>query len=199
MEQAAPMRTAIPIAMALLTLVTSCVRSGPGRNTDAGGISPQGTAAQDSGTVEDPELLWTYQGLGRGYGAPLISGEGIFINAEEDGKSYTVCLEHDGTFRWRTPNGKEFVGFDVATSYPGTRSAPAIRGKLVNAESGTGHLSCFEARSGELVSKVDLVKDYHGKQTTAVPGCGNRSDQPFSKGCIREHPTGRRSALRLWP
>ncbi len=167
------MRTGIPIALTLIILVTSCVRSGPGRGTVAGETGPQGSAGSHAGTGEDPELLWTYHGLGRGYGAPLISGEGIFINAEEDGQSYTVCLEHDGTFRWRAPNGKEFMGFDFSASYPGTRSAPAIRGRYVYAASGTGHLSCFDARNGDLVWKVDMVEDFQGK-----PGDFGYSETP---------------------
>jgi outer membrane protein assembly factor BamB len=167
------MRTSIPIALTLVTLVTSCVRSGPGRSTDAGETGPPGSAGSHAGTGETPELLWTYRGLGRGYGAPLISGEGIFINAEEDGQSYTVCLEHDGTFRWKAPNGKEFLGFDFSASYPGTRSAPAIRGQYVYAASGMGHLSCFDARNGDLSWKTDLVEDFQGK-----PGDFGYSETP---------------------
>ena len=124
-------------------------------------------------SVKDPEILWKYEGLGKGYGGPCISEEGIFVNAEEDGKSYTVCLDHEGSFQWRSPNGKEFMGFDFSAAYPGTRSSPTVKGKLVYAASGMGHLSCFDTRDGKLNWSVDLVKVYGGK-----PGDFGYSESP---------------------
>lgn len=132
-----------------------------------------GPPQKGSDAVKDPELLWKSEGLGKGYGGPCISREGIFVNAEEDGNSYTVCLEADGTFRWRSPNGKEFMGLDFSATYPGTRSAPTVFGKQVYAASGLGHLSCFDARSGNVIWTVDLVKDYDGK-----PGDFGYSESP---------------------
>ena len=123
--------------------------------------------------VPDPELVWKYQGLGRGYGGPLVTDEGIYINAEEDGNSYTVCLGLDGTFRWRSPNGEEFLGTGFSASYPGTRSVPSCRGKLVYAISGMGHLSCFHRQNGEVIWSTDLVADFQGK-----PGDFGYSESP---------------------
>ncbi len=52
---------------------------------------------QGSEPAKGPELLWKYEGLGKGYGAPLITKEGIFINAEEEGNSYsTTSLKTSG-------------------------------------------------------------------------------------------------------
>jgi len=130
-------------------------------------------AQKGSEALKDPELLWTYEGLGKGYGGPCISKEGIFVNAEEDGNSYTVCLKADGTFRWKSPNGKEFMGLDFSASYPGTRSSPTIFGKHVYAASGLGHLSCFDTRKGNVIWAVDLINDYDGK-----PGDFGFSESP---------------------
>lgn len=130
--------------------------------------------AQKSGEpARDPELLWKYEGLGRGFGGPCISKEGIFVNAEENGYSYTLCLEPEGTLRWRSPNGKEFVGSDISVTYPGTRSAPAILDRYVYAASGMGHVSCFDSRDGEVLWAVDLIEDYEG-----VPGDFGYSESP---------------------
>ena len=41
---------------------------------------------------EGPELFWKYEGLGRGYAAPVVTDEQIFINAEAEGNSYLVSL-----------------------------------------------------------------------------------------------------------
>jgi outer membrane protein assembly factor BamB len=109
------------------------------------------------------ELLWKYDGLGKGYGAAAISKEGVFINAEEDGESYLVCLDPDGTFRWKSPNGKEFMGMDYSASYPGTRASPAVSGRFVYAVSGMGFLSCFDTRSGKVIWSIDLITELDGK------------------------------------
>ena len=116
------MLRSILIVAGLITFMSSC--------------HPPGQ--QGSESTGSFELLWKYEGLGKGYGAPAISKEGIFINAEEDGKSYLVCLDPDGTFRWKSPNGKEFMGMDFSASYPGTRAAPAVSGRFVYAVSGMG-------------------------------------------------------------
>lgn len=130
---------------------------------------------QGSESSEGPELLWKYDGLGRGYGSPCITGKGIFVNAEEDGNSYTVCLDAKGTFRWKSPNGKEFVGMDYSASYPGTRSAPSVSGGFVYAASGMGHLSCFDTRNGDVIWSVDLLHDFQGK-----PGDFGYSESPVT-------------------
>ena len=111
--------------------------------------------------------------MGRGYGAPAISNEGIFINAEDNDSSYTVCLDHQGNFRWQSPNGLEFTGIDFTASYPGTRSTPTIKGNKVYAASGTGHLSCCDIRDGTIGWAVDMVNDFQG-----VPGEFGYSESP---------------------
>ena len=153
--------------------MSSCDRSGQrGSESATGEISP-GTRLLDSWPREGPELLWIYEGLGKGYGKPLILNEGIFINGEEDGNSYTLCLDHKGVFQWRSSNGKEFMGMDYSAAYPGARSTPTLMGRRVYAFSGTGHLSCFDKDNGKVIWSVDLVKDFQG-----VPGDFGYSASP---------------------
>lgn len=173
MGHAVPMQKRYVILIALTLLMGSCNRPGPTRGDPSPGEISQGTYLLDSWPGDGPELLWKCEGLGRGYGGPLISGERIFINGEEAGNSYTQCLDQNGKIRWRSPNGKEFVGTDYSASYPGTRSTPAVKGQLVYAASGTGHLSCFDTRSGRVIWSVDLVKDFQG-----VPGDFGYSESP---------------------
>ncbi len=151
----------------------SCHPSGSPAKESGSGVNFPETRLLDEWPREGPELLWKYEGLGKGYGSPAISQEGIFINGEEQGNSYLVCLDHHGTLRWRCPNGTEFVGTDFAASYPGTRSAPTVKGQLVYAISGTGHVSCVDARQGDVIWTVDLVKDYQG-----IPGDFGYSESP---------------------
>lgn len=149
------------IFFALVSIMTSCDRSGQVSDSPSKKISSE-SPLLETWPREGPELLWIYEGLGKGYGGPLISGEGIFINGEENGKSYTICLDHQGAFRWRSPNGKEFMGTDYSASYPGTRSSPTMKGRHIYAISGTGHISCYNITDGKVIWSVDLVKDLNG-------------------------------------
>jgi len=142
--------------------MASCVPSERKENKSASEELTPATGLLESWPREGPELIWKYEGLGKGYGGPLISNEGIFVNGEEDGNSYTICLDHNGKLLWRSPNGKEFMGFDYSASYSGTRSTPSMKGRHVYAISGTGHLSCFNKADGKVIWSVDLVKDFDG-------------------------------------
>jgi outer membrane protein assembly factor BamB len=151
------------IFLVVTFLCGSCGRISDQRNRSAPeGINP-GTRLLDSWPDSGPELIWIYEGLGRGYGGPLITREGIFVNAEENGESYTVGIHQDGSFIWKSPNGKEFVGIDFTASYPGTRSAPTMVGRQLYSVSGTGHLSCYDARTGKVIWKSDLMEEYDGR------------------------------------
>jgi outer membrane protein assembly factor BamB len=151
------------ICLVLTPILSACDYSRPPGDNSSSANVPPGTGLLDTWPGEGPELLWIYEGLGRGYGGPCISTEGIFINAEEDGNSYTVCLEPDGSFRWKSPNGKEFLGMDFSASYPGTRSAPTVSKGYVYAGSGMGQVSCFDAKNGNVMWTVDLMHDLNGK------------------------------------
>lgn len=152
----------IYILLGIIVLMSSCDRSATNRNESDPGFNTDEYILLDKWPLKGPELLWKCKGLGKGYGAPAISDKGIFINAEENGHSYTLRLDHDGNIRWRSPNGKEFSGIDFTASYPGTRSAPTIKGKLVYALSGMGQLSCFDIRSGKVIWTVDLIGALNG-------------------------------------
>ena len=43
-----------------------------------------------------PELLWVSKGLGRGYAAPVITEDQIFVNGEQEGKSYLYAFDLEG-------------------------------------------------------------------------------------------------------
>lgn len=157
------MNRSIPIFLALLPFLGSCDPSVKQTDTSSSIASTTGKGLLDTWPEEGPELLWIYKGLGRGYGGPCISEEGIFVNAEANGNSYTVGLDHGGNFRWKSPNGEEFMGMDFSASYPGTRSTPTVSGGFVFASSGMGQLSCFDTEKGKVIWTVDLMHDLNGK------------------------------------
>jgi outer membrane protein assembly factor BamB len=132
------------------------------RGMDRNGIFSESNLL-DQWPENGPDLVWLYEGLGKGYAAPAVTENRIYINAEQEGNSYIVALSLEGKQIWRSPNGKEFLGEGFSSTYPGARSTPTVMGELVYASSGMGHLGCFEASSGTELWAVDLMDDLGGE------------------------------------
>jgi outer membrane protein assembly factor BamB len=117
----------------------------------------------DSWPEEGPELLWKFEGLGRGFAAPAVTKDKIFINGEAEGKSYLFALDLEGKLIWKSANGKEFLGEGFSSTYPGARSTPTVLGKLVYASSGMGQIGCFNTLKGTEEWSVSIVDDLDGR------------------------------------
>ncbi|MFC2089585.1 PQQ-binding-like beta-propeller repeat protein [Bacteroidota bacterium] len=149
----------------VLLAIASCDRPvAQFRGIERDGIYNE-TELLDQWPEEGPELLWTFEGLGRGFASPAVTNKQIFINGEEDGNSFTAALSLAGELLWKTPNGKEFLGEGFSATYPGSRSTPTVKGKYVYAGSGTGSLACFDSKTGETIWATDLMKDLQGNLT----------------------------------
>lgn len=112
-----------------------------------------------------PELLWEVEGIGKGYAAPSVTKERLFINGEIDTTSYLFAYDLKGNLLWKAANGKEFYGNGFSSQFPGARSAPTVVDKLVYSCSGKGRIICCDANSGTLKWSVDMVKDFDGYVT----------------------------------
>jgi len=108
---------------------------------------------------EGPELLWIFEGLGKGFAAPAVTSKGLFVNGEHEGNSYLFALDLEGNQLWKAPNGKEFLGEGFSSTYPGARSTPTVYGDLVYTSSGMGQIGCFSTNSGQEQWSVNIV-DY---------------------------------------
>jgi len=111
---------------------------------------------------EGPELLWVYEGLGRGFASPAVTTDGLFVNGELEGNSYLFALDLEGNLLWKSPNGKEFLGDGFSSTYPGARSTPTVYGNLVYTSSGEGQIGCFEISTGQEKWAVNIVDNLDG-------------------------------------
>ncbi|MDF1575547.1 MAG: PQQ-like beta-propeller repeat protein [Bacteroidales bacterium] len=111
----------------------------------------------DQWPEEVPELLWVFEGLGRGFAAPAVTAEGLFVNGEQEGNSFLFALDLEGRLLWKSPNGKEFLGEGFSSTYPGDRSTPTVYGKRVYSSSGQGQISCFELTAGKELWSVNIT------------------------------------------
>lgn len=109
-----------------------------------------------------PELLWVYEGIGKGYASPAILNNQIFVNGEQDSASFLFAFDLSGELQWKAPNGKEFMGEGFSATYPGSRSTPTVVNDLVYTTSGKGRIACLQTGTGEEKWSVDIVKDLGG-------------------------------------
>ena len=109
-----------------------------------------------------PDSLWVYEGIGKGYAAPVVLNDKIFVNGEQDSMSFLFAFDINGNLLWKSPNGKEFMGSGFSSTYPGSRSTPTVVNDLVYTTSGLGRIACFETSTGAEKWAVDIVKDLNG-------------------------------------
>jgi len=154
---------AITISILLFGLSQACQQekvqeSAQWRGANRDGIFHE-TELLDQWPEEGPELLWVFEGLGQGFAAPAVTTEGLFVNGEHEGNSYLFALDLEGKLRWKSPNGKEFLGEGFSSTYPGARATPTVYGKLIYTTSGEGQIGCFETSTGKELWSVNIT-DY---------------------------------------
>ena len=120
------------------------------------------TELLDKWPENGPDLLWSTEGLGIGYAAPVITKDKIFVNGTIDSISHLFALDHEGIILWKTPNGEQFVGEGFSATYPGARSTPTVVGDLVYTSSGMGRVMCCDINTGDAIWEVDMIKDFDG-------------------------------------
>lgn len=153
------------LLISVLALLSGCTNNSEfaqWRGPDRNGIFPE-TGLLDSWPDEGPELLWVYEGLGRGFASPAVTSNGIYINGEENGSAYLHALDLEGKFRWKSGNGKEFLGEGFSSTYPGARSTPTVDGKHVFTASGRGRIACFKTIDGSEVWETHIVDKLGGE------------------------------------
>ncbi|MFQ3591586.1 MAG: PQQ-binding-like beta-propeller repeat protein [Gemmataceae bacterium] len=110
---------------------------------------------------EGPKLLWTGEGLGKGYSSPAISGSHIFTLGDVDDKCFLFALNRaDGKMLWK----KEIGGASQQRNknWAGSRSTPTVDGQFVYALAPRGQLVAAKLNDGEIVWSKDFKKDYAG-------------------------------------
>ena len=107
-----------------------------------------------------PPRLWSYQGLGAGYGAVAVQGEQIFVQGKQEKSSFLFCLNRlDGRKLWAKKLGE---GLSHGRG-GGPRSTPTIDGNRVYAFSENGDLACFETHQGNILWRRNILKDFRGR------------------------------------
>jgi outer membrane protein assembly factor BamB len=97
------------------------------------------------------------EGLGNGFGSPVISGDRFYVTGEIDSMAVLHCFDLDGKLIWQSELGEEWV-----KSYPGSRSAPTITDDLIYVGTGMGNLYCLATERGKILWSKDFIEDFSG-------------------------------------
>lgn len=105
--------------------------------------------------AEGPQMLWSFDGLGKGFTSVTIADGKIFTTGESDGKGYIFALDMNGKQLWKTEYGKEW-----SESYPGSRTTPVyFKGKLYLA-TGHGEAICVDGKTGSKLWSVNMMQKF---------------------------------------
>lgn len=127
------------------------------RGPDRSGISSE-TGLLRQWPEGGPELLWKYEGLGKGYASVSVAKGLIYTTGVEDGKGYIYAFGLEGKPKWKKSYGEGWTG-----AHPGSRTTPTIDGDRLYIMSGHGSISCFPTSGGDAIWSVDTAKEFGGK------------------------------------
>jgi outer membrane protein assembly factor BamB len=113
-----------------------------------------------------PAIVWQTAGMGRGFAAPAVVGEMIYITGADAGKEFVLALAKDASTDPAVPP-KTLWKTDVSAAgdvgYPGSRCTPTIDGQHLFATTTTGMVACLDRTSGNILWQVDMAKSFGGK------------------------------------
>lgn len=146
-----------------------------------------------------PKVVWRRK-VGGGYGGPAVADGRVYVMDRTDdergatvennirqagalsGSERVLCLDE----KTGEPIWTHSYECDYTIAYPtGPRCTPTVDGEWVYTLGAMGHLICFEAKSGEVVWKKNLLESYKAK-----PPIWGYSSHPLVDGDQLLVPTG---------
>jgi outer membrane protein assembly factor BamB len=108
-----------------------------------------------------PKLLWSSTGLGRGYSAPIIVGQRIYLAGDVSDDLEIFALDLDGKQVWHARNGRAWSG-----PYPGARASCTFSDGRLYHLNAHGRVACLDATNGAELWSVNLVERFGAKVIT---------------------------------
>lgn len=105
-----------------------------------------------------PKLLWSQEGLGKGFASVSVTNGMVYTTGVEDKTCYIYAFDVKGKPVWKKSLGDGWTG-----SYPGSRTIPTIDGDRLYAMSGQGRIGCYNAATGKNIWSVDTVNEFGAK------------------------------------
>jgi hypothetical protein len=149
------------IALLAIFIVSACnstnEQTAEFRGPDRSGVFNGETGLLSQWPENGPAEVFFIDSIGDGYGSPVITSDLMYFTGAPDSMAVLFCYDLEGNQLWALELGKEWV-----TNYPGSRSAPTVRGNLLYTGTGYGDLYCVDIKQKEIVWSRSLEKDFQG-------------------------------------
>jgi len=130
------------------------------RGTERTGIYNE-TGLLKEWPVDGPKLLWSFDGLDKGFTSVTIAEDKIFTTSITDGIGYLFALDMQGKLLWKVEYGKEWN-----EAWPGARTTPVYSKGNLYLTTGIAEALCLNAETGKKVWSVDLKSKFGARLTT---------------------------------
>lgn len=108
-----------------------------------------------------PRLLWSTNGLGRGFSSPVVAEGRLYITGDFGEETRVLAFDLSGTPQWSAVNGAAWLN-----QYPGARASVAYRGGRVYHQNAHGRVACLDAATGRERWAIDLLERFRGENLT---------------------------------
>ena len=153
-------RTIVPFILVLVFASTLFAQTPTVWRGDGSGIYNE-TGLLKQWPEGGPEILWTFEGLGKGHSSPAFANGKIYISGTVGEEGFVFVFSEEGKLLWKVSYGEEFGG-----SYPGSRSSVVVDGDLMYMYSGLGNLICMDSNDGTVKWKKSAFEDFDGGNIT---------------------------------
>lgn len=127
------------------------------RGPDRSGIFTSSSELLSHWPENGPPEVFSIDSIGDGYGSPVIYNQRMYFTGAPDSIAVLYCYDLKGNQLWTIELGKEWV-----TNYPGSRSAPTVKGAYLYTGTGYGDLYCIDVTKQEIVWSHQMKEDFQG-------------------------------------
>jgi len=114
----------------------------------------------DEWPEDGPEMIWSANGIGKGYSSVSVTEEMVYISGKMDSLEYLTAINHKGEIQWQTPYGNAWHG-----GFPEAKTTANIQDGKAYVISGQGEVVCIDAHTGKIIWKVPVYDDFNGYAT----------------------------------
>ncbi|MEI7896534.1 MAG: PQQ-binding-like beta-propeller repeat protein [bacterium] len=124
------------------------------RGPERDGIYPA-TGLLKAWPAEGPALLWSRNGIGKGYSSAVSDGSMVYVTGMKDSADYLTALKINGEIAWQVPFGPSWN-----SSFPDTRCTPTVENGNVYVLSGLGTIGCYNAADGKAKWRFNAAEKF---------------------------------------
>ena len=127
------------------------------KGANRNGISKE-TGLLKSWPQDGPELLWSAQGLGKGFSTVSIVNGTVYVTGMKDKIEHLSAFDIKGNLKWQKPYGKGWT-----RSFPSARSTPTFDSGNIYVMTTLGAVACLDAKTGENKWSVSTEDKFDAK------------------------------------